>query len=109
MKKKIHFTGLVLIVFFLILWIKNSLSQEPQVRVGTSTGVRARVSVAVFQIRGNDPQLTQITNLFNEVLWNDLDMAGVFELGPNSFCLLKLEYQPAEVVFEQGTSNEVRA
>jgi TolB protein len=109
MKKKIHFAGLVLIVIFPTLWIKDNLSQEPQVRVGTSTGVRARVAVADFQIRGNDPQLTQHTNLFNEVLWNDLDMAGVFELVPKSFYPLKLPSQPAEVVFEQWTSNEVRA
>jgi len=109
MKKKIHFAGLVLIVIFPTLWIKDHLSQEPQVRVGTSTGVRARVAVADFQIRGNDPQLTQHPNLFDEVLWNDLDMAGVFELVPKSFYPLKLPSQPAEVVFEQWTSNEVRA
>ena len=109
MKKKIYFAALVLIVISPTLWFRDTLSQQPQVRVGTSTGVRARVAVADFQIRANDPQLTQYTRLFNEVLWSDLDMAGVFELVPKSFYPLKLPSQPAEVIFEQWTSNEVRA
>src|SRR2546425_3877012 len=109
MKKKIYFAALVLIVISPTLWFRDTLSQQPQVRVGSSTGVRARVGVADFQIRANDPQLTQYTRLFNEVLWSDLDMAGVFELVPKSFYPLKLPSQPAEVIFEQWTSNEVRA
>jgi TolB protein len=93
----------------LSLGFGNLLSQEPQVKVGTSKGVRSRVAVADFQVRGSDPQLTQYTTLFNEVLWNDLDMSGVFELVAKSFYPVKLPSQPNEVIFEQWTSNEVRA
>src|SRR5207247_3499122 len=109
MKKKIYFAALVLIVISPTLWFRDTLSQQPQVRVGTSTGVRARVAVADFQIRANDPQLTQYTRLFNEVLWSDLDMAGVFEVVPKSFYSLKLPSQPAEVIIVQWESNEVSA
>jgi len=93
----------------LSLWLGSLLSQEPQVKVGTSKGVRSRVAVADFQMRGSDPQLTQYTALFNEVLWNDLDVSGVFELVAKSFYPVKLPSQPNEVIFEQWTSNEVRA
>jgi len=83
--------------------------QEPQVRTGTQEGRLARLAVADLQMRGNDTQTMQFSKLFNEVLWNDLDMAGVFDLVPKSFYPLKLPSQPAELVFEQWTSNELRA
>lgn len=102
---------------FVLMWLVFSLpfvptlsSQEPQVRVGTGQGVsRSRVAVADFQLRGSDAQLLQFTRLFNEVLWNDLDFSGVFELIPKSFYPIKLPSQPNEVVFEQWSSNEVKA
>ncbi len=97
------------VVLVLFVALSNVRSQEPQVKVGTSKGVRSRVAVADFQMRSNDPKLVQSTTLFNQVLWNDLDIAGVFELVPKSFYPIRLPSQPTEVSFEQWTSNEVRA
>jgi TolB protein len=94
---------------FLSASLRPVLSQEPQVKVGTSKGVRSRLAVANFQTRSSDPKLTQATALFNEVLWNDLEISGVFELVPKSFYPMRLPSQPTEVSFEQWTSNEVRA
>ncbi len=84
-------------------------SQEPQVRTGTQEGRLARLAVADFQMRGSDAQTVQLTKLFNEVLWNDLDMAGVFDLVPKSFYPLRLPSQPSEVVNDQWMTNDVRA
>src|SRR5262249_46283384 len=70
------------VVLVLFVALSSVRSQEPQVKVGTSKGVRSRVAVADFQMRSNDPKLVQSTTLFNQVLWNDLDIAGVFELVP---------------------------
>ena len=109
MNRKTGFVLLGLSTLFLSVSPANLLSQEPQVKVGTSKGVRSRVAVADFQMHGSDPKLTQSTALFNEVLWNDLDMSGVFELVAKSFYPMKLPSQPNEVIFEQWTSNEVRA
>ncbi len=109
MKNKAYFVVAPMIGLMFLLLLRNLLSQEPQVRVGTATGVKARLAVADIRMRGNDSQLAQYTRLFNEVLWNDLDLAGVFELVPKSFYPLQLPSQPGEVVFEQWSTNEVKA
>jgi TolB protein len=83
--------------------------QQPQVKTGTAQGVRARIAVADFQLRSSEPQLTDLTRIFNQVLWGDLDMSGVFELVPKSFYPMKLPSQPNDVVFEQWSANEVKA
>lgn len=82
---------------------------QAQVKTGTREGVRARLAVADFQLRGSDPQLADLTRLFNQVLWDDLEMSGVFELVPKSFYPIKLPSQPGEVIFEQWAANEVKA
>ena len=89
--------------------IQSYFSQQAQVEIGTKTGVRARLAVADFQLRSSDPQLASMTRIFNEVLWNDLDMSGVFDLVPKSFYPVKLPSQPQEVIYEQWQSNEVKA
>ena len=33
------------------------------------------------QLRSSDPQLTSLTQIFNEVLWNGLDMSGSVRSG----------------------------
>ena len=107
-----RYKALCLIVLFGFTFTSINLtraSQEPQIRTGTAQGVRARMAVSDFQLRASNPQLTDLTKIFNQVLWNDLDMAGVFELVPKSFYPLKLPSQPAELVFEQWTSNDVKA
>src|SRR5262245_2149100 len=88
--------------------IPYQFSQQAQVEIGTRTGVRARLAVADFQLRASDPQVASMVRIFNEVLWNDLDMSGVFELVPKSFYPMKLPAQPQEVIFEQWQSNEVK-
>jgi TolB protein len=109
MNKKIAFFAPCLIAGLFFVSLHGFLCQEPQVKVGTSKGVRSRVAVADFQMRTSDPKLTESTKLFNDVLWNDLDMSGVFELVAKSFYPMKLPTQPNEVVFDQWTANEVRA
>src|SRR5262245_58101977 len=93
----------------LFAFIHSYHSQQAQVEIGTKTGVRARLAVADFQLRSSDPQLTSMTQIFNEVLWNDLDMSGVFGLVPKSFYPVKLPSQPQEVVYELWKTNEVKA
>ncbi|MCI0419298.1 MAG: translocation protein TolB, partial [Acidobacteria bacterium] len=93
----------------LLAFIQHLLSYQAQVKTGTQTGVRARLAVSDFQLRSSDPQLAAMTRIFNEVLWNDLDMSGLFELVPKSFYPVKLPAQPQDVVFEQWSANEVKA
>ncbi len=85
------------------------ISQEPQVRTGTSEGVRARLAVADFQMHGADAQLPELTRIFNDILWNDLDLSGVFEMVPKSFYPLQLPSLPTEVDYEKWSSQDVKA
>ena len=72
-------------------------------------GVRARLAVADVQQRGSDPELDRHTQLFDDVLWNDLRRAGVFELVPKAFYPLQLPSQPYEVNYEEWTAEDVQA
>ncbi|MFN8007642.1 MAG: Tol-Pal system beta propeller repeat protein TolB [Terriglobia bacterium] len=109
MKKSALHSLAVLIILLSIRLVPTNASQEPQIKTGTSQGVRARLAVADFQSNAGNSQLSDLTKIFNQVLWNDLDMAGVFELVPKSFYPLKLPSKPTEVINEQWTSNEVKA
>ncbi len=82
---------------------------DSQVRVVVTEGVRARVAVADIQQRGSESELDGHTRLFDDVLWNDLRRAGVFELVPKSFYPLKLPSQPYEVNYEEWTAEDVQA
>ena len=82
---------------------------DSQVRVVVTEGVRARVAVADIQQRGSKSELDGHTRLFDDVLWNDLRRAGVFELVPKSFYPLKLPSQPYEVNYEEWTAEDVQA
>jgi TolB protein len=109
MKRHKIFALSVFVGFLFSIMISTTASQEPQIKTGTAQGVRARMAVADFQLRPATPQLAELTKIFNQVLWDDLDMAGVFELVPKSFYPLKLPSKPTEVIIEQWTSNEVKA
>lgn len=82
---------------------------DSQVRVVVTEGVRARLAVADIQQRGSDPELDRQTRLFDDVLWNDLRRAGVFELVPKAFYPLQLPSQPYEVNYEEWTAEDVQA
>ena len=82
---------------------------DSQVRVVVTEGVRARVAVADFQQRGSQEELERHSRLFDDVLWNDLRRAGVFELVPKSFYPLQLPSQPYEVNYEEWTAEDVQA
>jgi TolB protein len=87
-----------------------SFSQEkPQVTIQLyGSGQAARLAVADFQIRGAEPQLPQLTKLFNDVLWNDMQLSGVFTVISKSFYPMPLPSQPGEVDFGKWGSPEMR-
>ena len=100
--------------YFLALWILSQitiLAQDStnQIVVRVTEGVKAKVAVANLQNRDESVELAQSTQIFNDVLWNDLELAGVFELIPKSFYPLKLPSQPYDVKFEEWVSEDVGA
>jgi TolB protein len=73
-----------------------------------STGInlgaaRIRLAVVEFPPRSVDQLLVSLTQEFNQVLANDLDNAGIFDLVSKSYLPLKLPREPEEVVFKNWT------
>jgi TolB protein len=86
----------------------SSRASAQQITVGTSSGQqRIKMAVTEFQPQSTDSNLTQLTQEFNSVLWNDLDSAGIFDLVSRSFYPLKAPAAPADVVFDQWANPPV--
>ena len=109
MTKVLVYTCSLLAAFAVLMIPVQAQDTDSQVVVRVTEGVRARVAVADFQQRSSEMEVTQHTQLFDEVLWNDLRRAGVFELVPKGFYPLQLPSQPYEVNYEQWTAEDVRA
>ncbi len=89
--------------------LRTCFSQEPQVRIRlVGGGQAARLAIADFATAGSDPKLRDLSKLFNNVLWNDMLLAGIFDLVPKSFYPMQLPSQPSEVAFEAWTNPELR-
>ena len=89
---------------FLLLLAATSFAQD-WIRTGTGLGVeRVRLAAADFKPSTSDGQNSQLLKLFNDVLWNDLDNAGIFDLVSKSFYPLQEPGQPSEVNFPAWSS-----
>lgn len=70
-----------------------------------STGINLanpsiRLAVAEFQPRSGDAEVVRLTQEFNQVLRNDLDESGIFEMVSKSMFPLRVPVEPAEVDFK---------
>lgn len=63
-----------------------------------------RIAVAQFPAKSNEANLTSLTGVFNQVLWNDLDNAGIFQMITRSDYPLKQPSDPGDVNFGQWTN-----
>ncbi len=68
-----------------------------------------RLAVSEFPPRSVDQLLVSSTQEFNQVLWNDLDNAGIFEMVSKSYYPLKPPQDPADVDFKSWTDPPVAA
>lgn len=76
------------------------LSQD-WVKTGTGLGVnKIRIAVPDFKASNQDPRNTELLRTFNDVLWNDLSNAGLFEMVSKSFYPLGQVGAPADVKFD---------
>lgn len=104
------------IVFALVL-IAGSLLVSLQPAQGQGwleTGInrgaaKIRIAVPSFPVEGTDANLTSLTTEFNQVLWNDLDNAGIFDMVSKSYYPLKTPADPGSVVFADWTSSQAAA
>lgn len=63
-----------------------------------------RIAVANFPAGSSEGNLSSLTNDFNQVLWNDLENAGIFQMVSKSMYPAKTPSNPGEVVFDQWTN-----
>jgi len=61
---------------------------------------KIRIAVSEFPPRSTEQTLVSLTAEFNQVLWNDLDNAGIVEVVSKSYYPLKLPTEPEEVDFK---------
>jgi TolB protein len=96
----------------LLLGLVTSLlitSPSAQSQDWLSTGInlgapRIKLAVPEFPPKSVDQTLVSLTQEFNQVLWNDLDNAGIFEMVSKSYFPLKIPQEPLDVDFNAWTS-----
>jgi TolB protein len=92
------------IAALLFLFTATSSAQD-WIRTGTGLGVeRVRLAASDFKPSTADATNTNLLKTFNDVLWNDLDNAGIFDLVSKSFYPLQVPGQPSEVTFSAWNS-----
>ena len=80
--------------------LATASSAQDWIRTGTGLGIeRVRLAAADFKPSNTDPKNAELLKTFNDVLWNDLDNAGIFDLVSKSFYPLQEPGQPSEVAF----------
>jgi TolB protein len=98
-----------LLVAILLASLKPAYCQG-WLETGINRGApKIRIAVPAFPAQGTDQNLTGLTTEFNQVLWNDLDNAGIFDLVSKSYYPLKAPTNPGNVVFGDWTSPQVAA
>jgi len=98
--------------FFLVLAVAASLflaARSVQSQDWFSTGInlgapRIHLAVPDFPAKATDQNLVNLTQEFNQTLWNDLDNAGIFDLVSKSYYPLKVPEEPLDVDFQAWTS-----
>jgi TolB protein len=87
------------IIFF--LFALNLWAQQDWIRTGTGLGVeKVRIAVPDFKSTSTDPANAALLGTFNEVLFNDLSNAGIFDVVSKSFYPLQTPGTPQEIAFD---------
>jgi TolB protein len=84
----------------LTLLSRTALSQQDWISSGINLGApKIKLAVPDFPAKSTDQQLVTLTQEFNQVLWGDLDGAGIFEMISKSNYPLKVPEEPLDVDF----------
>jgi TolB protein len=83
---------------------------QAQIFTGINLGApKIRLAVPEFPPTSVDQSLVSLTQEFNQVLWDDLDNAGIFELVSKSYYPLKVPQEPPDVDFNTWSSPPISA
>jgi TolB protein len=86
----------------IFICVTSAFAQTDWIRTGTGLGVeKVRIGVADFKNQSpNDSGTPPLLTTFNEVLFNDLTQAGIFEVVSKNFNPLQSPGSPAEIRLE---------
>jgi TolB protein len=78
--------------------------------IGINLGApKIKMAVSDFPPNSGEQSLVSLTQEFNQVLWNDLDQSGIFDLVSKSYYPLTPPREPLEVDFKAWSSAPVSA
>ena len=107
-KKHFPFLHCAIIVCVLLL-SSAAFSQNDKVQVIVTKGVeRVRIAVADFKAANADPNTATLLTTFNQVLYSDLQNAGIFDVVSKSFNPLQTPGDPQDITacdVQPGTGN----
>jgi TolB protein len=98
---------LLLLAVFLVTFLGHAQVAKSQgwFRTGINLGQsKVRIAVPDFAARPNGQPLANLTQVFNQVLWNDLDNSGILDLVSKSLYPLKIPQEPQDVDYNAWTS-----
>src|SRR5258708_1688727 len=86
------------LIVFLLLFSACAFAQTDQFKTGTNLGVeRVRIAVADFKPVTADPNVAALQATFDQVLYSDLQNAGIFDVVSKSFNPLQSTANPQDV------------
>src|SRR3954463_6023077 len=95
-----RFARLLSLPLMVLFGVINVHAQD-WIKTGTGLGVeKIRIAVPDFKASSQDPRNTELLKTFNDVLWNDLENAGIFEMVSKSFYPLGQVGSQADVKYE---------
>src|ERR1039458_6601158 len=85
-------------ILFLLIIAASLASAQDWIRTGTGLGVeKVRLAVPDFKLVTTDTGTQNLSAIFNVTLWNDLQIAGIFDMVSKSFYPLSVPGAPHEV------------
>src|SRR5881275_2288622 len=85
----------------LFLFALSLSAQQDWIRTGTGLGVeKVRIAVPDFKSSSTDAANAELLRTFNDVLFSDLNSAGIFDVVSKSFYPLQTPGNPSEVNFD---------
>lgn len=92
----------IAVAILLALLVAPVLQAQDWVRTGTNLGVqRIRIAAAHFKPLNNNPQTYSLQSIFNQVLYDDLKNAGIFDVVSSSMMPPEMPGTPSEIHLDQ--------
>jgi TolB protein len=88
-------------LFASLVFVERSAQGQDWLSTGINLGAtKIKLAVPDLPPKGIDQSLVGMTQVFNRVLWSDLEESGIFDLVSKSYYPLKVPEEPLDVDFK---------